>query len=260
VHIRSKHEGIQYKCDNCEKDFADKSYLRLHRRVVHEGKKIKCELCDYEAVRRSIVEYHKKTIHEGIRFKCDKCEFETKVRKYLAVHTKREHEGQLFKCTLCDYSSKGHQLLKRHQSVKHEGVKYNCDQCAYSVTSRRPLKRHMSEGVHKVQACGQCNELFDDPERLVRHLLKHEGKKPFPCDQCESSYTTLSALQKHQRSVHTTDSKEPEKDADDHQINSTEIDSLSLKIEPKTEPKSERKPDKKLLTDPYQLMCKLETR
>ena len=40
----------------------------------------------------------------------------------------------------------------------------------------------------------------------MRHLLKHEGKKPFPCDQCDASCTTLSNLQRHQK-THNTDSK-----------------------------------------------------
>ena len=37
-------------------------------------------------------------------------------------------------------------------------------------------------------------------------MLKHEGKKPFPCDQCDASCTTLSNLQRHQK-THDTDSK-----------------------------------------------------
>ena len=36
--------------------------------------------------------------------------------------------------------------------------------------------------------------------------MKHEGKKPFPCDQCDASCTTLSNLQRHQK-THNTDSK-----------------------------------------------------
>ena len=40
----------------------------------------------------------------------------------------------------------------------------------------------------------------------MRHLLKHEGKKPLPCDQCDASCTTLSNLQRHQK-THNTDSK-----------------------------------------------------
>ena len=40
----------------------------------------------------------------------------------------------------------------------------------------------------------------------MRHLLKHEWKKPLPCDQCDASCTTLSNLQRHQK-THNTDSK-----------------------------------------------------
>ena len=40
----------------------------------------------------------------------------------------------------------------------------------------------------------------------MRHLLKHEGKKPLPCDQCDASCTTLSNLQRHQK-THNTDNK-----------------------------------------------------
>ena len=37
-------------------------------------------------------------------------------------------------------------------------------------------------------------------------MLKLKGKKPFPCDQCDASCTTLSNLQRHQK-THNTDSK-----------------------------------------------------
>ena len=116
----------------------------------------------------------------------------------------------------------------------------------------------MSEGVHKVQGCGQCNELFEDPERLVRHLLKHEGKKPFPCDQCEASCTTLSNLQRHKRAAHNnTDCKEPNKNADDDHINlkeaNAEFDPFTLKTEQKTETKSDIKLEFLLLSNPLRL-------
>ena len=37
-HIRSIHQGVRYKCDQCEKSFDRPYRLKKHKESVHEGK------------------------------------------------------------------------------------------------------------------------------------------------------------------------------------------------------------------------------
>ena len=37
VHIRSKHEGILYKCDHCDCEAKTKEQVKLHGQTKHDG-------------------------------------------------------------------------------------------------------------------------------------------------------------------------------------------------------------------------------
>ena len=35
LHQRDVHEGLQYPCDNCGKEFTQKTHVRTHKNIVH---------------------------------------------------------------------------------------------------------------------------------------------------------------------------------------------------------------------------------
>ena len=37
MHIRSKHEGVRYSCDQCEHQATHQGNLKKHKEAIHEG-------------------------------------------------------------------------------------------------------------------------------------------------------------------------------------------------------------------------------
>ena len=62
MHIKSVHNGIKYKCDHCDNEFADFVSRYLHIKSIHEQKKYPCTLCDYQATTQSSLISHQ-SIH-----------------------------------------------------------------------------------------------------------------------------------------------------------------------------------------------------
>lgn len=44
-----------------------------------------------------------------------------------------------------------------------------------------------------------CRARFTDVSILIDHLLMHDGKRPYRCDVCQSSFTQLGNLRRHKR-------------------------------------------------------------
>ena len=57
----SKIVAISVSCDVCKKNFKTKSYLKVHKRIHSEDKPYKCEDCDKSFIKKKFI----KTKHVG---------------------------------------------------------------------------------------------------------------------------------------------------------------------------------------------------
>ena len=48
-HIRNRHEGVRYSCNQCEYQATTQKTLKAHKEAVHEGVKYLCNQCEYQA-------------------------------------------------------------------------------------------------------------------------------------------------------------------------------------------------------------------
>ena len=62
-HIRYKHKGFKYPCQECDYKGANPNCLKLHVDSIHRGIKFPCDLCDYKSTQRSNLTTHKKKKH-----------------------------------------------------------------------------------------------------------------------------------------------------------------------------------------------------
>ena len=62
--MKTKHEGIRYKCEICQKELRRKQRLKAHIKQVHEGRKLLCELCPKMFVEKGNLAKHMKKIHQ----------------------------------------------------------------------------------------------------------------------------------------------------------------------------------------------------
>jgi len=141
VHIRSKHEGIEYSCNQCEYHATQQSSLKTHKQSIHEGFKYPCGLCEYQATHRTILKTHKQYVHAGFKYSCDQCEYQALYKGSINGHKKSKHEGFKYSCDQCDYKATQPVNLRSHKQSKHGGVKYFCNQCDYKA-SQDTLRKH----------------------------------------------------------------------------------------------------------------------
>ena len=60
-HLKSKHQGVKYPCDQCDYKATQKGDLLRHLKSIHEGVKYPCGQCDYKATERSSLSRHFKS-------------------------------------------------------------------------------------------------------------------------------------------------------------------------------------------------------
>ena len=64
-HIQVQHYNKRYQCDLCEKKFATKKGMVLHKDTLHHKIKYPCEQCDYQATQPSNLQTHVKSKHQN---------------------------------------------------------------------------------------------------------------------------------------------------------------------------------------------------
>ena len=80
-HIKFKHKGLTYACDQCDCKATWKGDFLIHIKSKHE-----------------VV----KSIQEGVKYSCDQCDFEAAQRGHLTQQIYSKHEGIKFQCEHCD--------------------------------------------------------------------------------------------------------------------------------------------------------------
>ena len=61
-HIKSKHEGIKYPCNQCDKQYS-RSGLREHKRYKHMGIVHACPECGKKTITKSDLKKHMRRHH-----------------------------------------------------------------------------------------------------------------------------------------------------------------------------------------------------
>ncbi|XP_033231873.1 zinc finger protein 254-like [Belonocnema kinseyi] len=91
-----------------------------------------------------------------------------------------------------------HEIQESNPEKKH-----TCEKCGRSYRRRQGLYSHQKFecNVNPQFLCKFCNKRFAHKFRMVRHV-DQTSKSGYKCDECPRSYTWLSGLSRHKRSVH----------------------------------------------------------
>ena len=138
--MSSVHEGVKYKCIQCEKEFTQKVNMSTHVKEVHEQIKYWCTLCNYQATRQNYLKKHKEAVHNRKETN-RKYKSSTSIRQ--EIKNTIQHIRLKYPCDSCskDYKSLG--ALSNHKKEAHEGIRYNCDICNYQATQKGNLMTHV---------------------------------------------------------------------------------------------------------------------
>ena len=94
-------------------------------------------------------------------------------------------------------------------------MSFKCDICEKSYTRKRHLRlhtarKHTDKSKWKDQ-CEICGKIYADAEILERHKSSHLVKIVCPDDQCQVTFTSVSAMHKHRRTFHLETTYEQKK-------------------------------------------------
>ena len=186
-------------CGQCGKNFTKMSLFNQHLAEVHgdeKARKMKCNVCDKWLANPENMKGHQ-NLHMNIApFKCDYCEKSYRTRKNMGVHRSQAHsevwraeglkqntkaKSQSSSCQFCDISFQQHSALEKHIADVHEDPGPGGHQCQF------------------------CEKTFASKASLRNHMRIHKGERPYECDFCPHSLTSIKSLIAHCKDIHRAD-------------------------------------------------------
>ena len=104
------------------------------------------------------------------------------------------------KCILCDNKDwKNKDALRRHANKKHNisdfGMK--CTDCNQPFYSLNDYNLHITKWK-----CPYCQHLCNQKRLLKKHILQKHVTKTHQCQECNTLFSSVSALDSHKKRVH----------------------------------------------------------
>ena len=122
-----REDGTKYDCNQCGKQFSDRSPLSRHIKSKHEYVKYACNQCDYQATQQGHLTAHIESLHEGVKYACNQCDKQFTQQSHVTTHIQNIHECVKYSCNQCDYQATKQSNLTRHIQSKHKSVQYACN-------------------------------------------------------------------------------------------------------------------------------------
>lgn len=207
--IYDKLDPSVLKCKDCFKIFLSIPNLRSHFMRIHAPKQFKCNECPKSFASKSFLYQHKKENH--ISLMCSECG-----KTFTNKHTLKMHEkGHYLKiiCPDCGRVYKNSNTFKKHKDnnicqipSRHSpaDAKFTCDYCQKKYTQKMTLRVHIQyeHGNYKYHECKWCQKKFYCQSRLKAHIVKHTKERNFMCSFCNGKFVTKESLLYHTR-IHT---------------------------------------------------------
>lgn len=146
-HLRQHLEvPLQFKCTECSKSFAERSYLNRHIRMIHRGRgrNQQCPICPMRFAGKKLLKNHME-IHFGVRpIPCEFCRGRFKTQELLDLHTLIHKGENPYKCGDCDKSFNRHSLLQKHAKCHADIPRpFQCQNCPAGFYYGEYLNKHV---------------------------------------------------------------------------------------------------------------------
>ncbi|KAJ3665433.1 hypothetical protein Zmor_000929 [Zophobas morio] len=207
-----------HQCNQCNKSFPYKSYLKRHMTVHVTNKKYKCSQCDKKFINQHNLSVHMQTHSGSFPYMCKFCDrgfaWPSLLKRHLNSHTSMAE----FQCKYCSKKMLHLSSLKLHEKMHLYRPSYTCDICfkTFAYTNSLATHKKTHKGV-KDNVCGICKKQFSRKTSLRRHMLIHLRNKNFSfkvrlkpkivpkdriekrlkCDECSRKFGSKALLLKH---------------------------------------------------------------
>ena len=90
-------------------------FLQAHIKNKHEGYLFSCNQCDFKNARNDAVNEHIARIHDGVVYRCERCDLVMTSKGSLKSHNYTHHSDKKFQCDKCNYKCANSAILNKHK-------------------------------------------------------------------------------------------------------------------------------------------------
>ncbi|XP_020709627.2 zinc finger protein 135-like [Athalia rosae] len=179
----------QLKCKICQKRYMKLGHLKNHLKAHTKANKFECTICSKKFRLVTVYEKHMRQFHSS-----EKTSFDARYARIgegLESDTEETLKSKRLKKVEPenDESSQIHRkkVTKKvgRQSSQLGGKKLSRENRATRVNGSPPLE------------CSYCQQKFDFPSVLKRHVRSHTNERPYVCQICNKSFKQLGHLSQH---------------------------------------------------------------
>lgn len=179
---REEEKTKHFKC--CDQRFLTKFKLNKHKQHAHGANfRFPCRSCPKRFLTKRSVrihEYSHRNVEKSSESYCELCERQFKHRANFLKH-KQRHTDVV--CYYCNRVFTDKETTKKHIADRHEKNRKNfsCVICKkpFAFGNRKILLRHFRTVHARIipMFCGQCEEPFDNRDKLKSHLIECNKRK-----------------------------------------------------------------------------------
>uniref|UniRef100_A0A8D8VN27 Zinc finger protein rotund n=1 Tax=Cacopsylla melanoneura TaxID=428564 RepID=A0A8D8VN27_9HEMI len=173
--------GRKYQCKMCPSTiFGSKSELQLHSQLhMREVKPYKCTQCNKTFANSSYLSQHTR-IHLGIKpYRCEICQRKFTQLSHLQQHIRTHTGDKPYKCRHPGCVKAFSQLsnLQSHSRCHQTDKPYKCNSCYKCFIDEAALLEHIpkhKDSKHlKTHICQYCGKSYTQETYLSKHMQKH---------------------------------------------------------------------------------------